>query len=185
MSSAPQTSVSLDPVVGLPGAPGDDFAARFNRDSTYISEEASAGLPFGYLLKRGTANLGGTGVHGALLPTAKTDKPAGFVKWAIGYSRPSGLDTDGVQPKTHLALTEKGEVWVMPEEDMVPGDDVHWRVTTNSGKFAGQIGTTDDGVRTIDISPFCQVLQGGGPTSGQPAKVSFDFTNAALATTDS
>lgn len=184
MSSAPQTSVD-DPQVGLPGAPCDSHAADDNLVRTYLQEESSAPIPFGYLLKLGTANAGGTGTNGAKLPTAKTDKPLGFSAFALAFNRGTEVDSTGILPKTHFGVVEKGELWIMPYEDMVPGDDVHWVVTSHSGHVPGQIGTTDDGVYTIDISKFCQVRTSGGPTSGQPIKLAFDFTNAALAATDS
>ncbi len=184
MSSAPQDLVE-SPLRGLPGAPCDAQAEVSNRVRTYLQEEASAHIPFGRVVQLGTADAGGTGVNGAKVPSAKTDKLVGISTWARGFNRVTELDDTGILPKTHFGVTEKGELWIMPEEDMVPGDDVHARVTANSAKLPGMIGTTDDGAKTINISYFAQVRQGGGPTSGQPMKLAFDFTNAFLATTDS
>ncbi len=184
MSSAPQTSVDT-PAYGEPGYPVDAYADRNNRVQTYINEEASAHLPFGFLVKLGTADLGGPGVNGAKLPSAKTDKLVGFVTGSTSYSRSDQLDGTGVLPKIPLGVTTKGSLWILPEEDMVPGDAVHGRVTTNVAKLAGMIGKTDDGVRTIDLVPFAQVRSSGGPTSGNPIHLEFDFINAGLAVTDS
>jgi hypothetical protein len=185
MSSAPQTSVNLDPDVGIPGTPTDDYAERHNRVSTYLQEEASAHIPFGRVCKLGTADAGGTGVNGAKIPSAKTDKLVGFSTWSPGFNAVSELDSTGIAPKVHFGVTEKGDLWIMPEEDMVPGDDVHARVTASSAKLPGMIGTTDGGVQTIDVTPFAQVRKGGGPTSGNCIHLAFDFVNAALAVTDS
>lgn len=184
MSSAPQTSVG-DPSIGVDGAPVDGYAARNNRVSTYLQEEASAHIPFGRACKLGTADAGGTGINGAKVPSAKTDKIVGFSAFALGFNRDTELDSTGIMPKAHFGIVEKGDLWITPEEDMVPGDDVHVRVTATSAKLPGMIGTTDEGVKTIDISPFAQVRKSGGSTSGQPIHLAFDFTNAALAVTDS
>jgi hypothetical protein len=191
MSYAPQTSVTSTPQYGVPGAPCDLDAERNNRTDTYINEEASAGIPFGFVVKLGSNNVDGGLVNGAKLPSAKTDKLIGFSTWSPGFSRGSRsgsgdeVDDTGIRPKVHFGVTERGALWILPEEDLVPGDQVHARVTANSGKLPGMIGKTDDGVRTIDITPFAQVRSAGGPTSGQPCRVVFDFTNAALAKTDS
>lgn len=184
MSSAPQTSLD-SPSRGIPGSPCDAAAAKANVNRTYLQEEASAAIPFGSLLKLGTVNAGDNGISGAKLPTAKTDKPIGFLLHAIAYNYGTELTELGVLPKTHIALCEKGALWIMPFEDMVPGDLVHWQVISHTGKLPGQITKTDDGVDSIDISKFAQVRMPGGPTSGQPIKLVFDFTNAALAATDS
>jgi hypothetical protein len=42
-----------------------------------------------------------------------------------------------------------------------------------------------DGVKTIDISAFCQWETAGGPTSGQTARLWVDFAGAHMALTDS
>lgn len=184
MSSAPQTSVDT-PAYGEPGYPTDAYATRHNRVETYINEEASAHLVFGRLVKLGTADLGGPGVNGAKVPSTKADKLVGFVTGSTSYSRSDQLDGTGVLPKIPLGVTEKGSLWIMPEEDLVPGDAVHGRVIANSAKLPGMIGKTDDGVNTIDLVPFAQVRSAGGPTSGNPIRLTFDFTNAGLAVTDS
>lgn len=185
MSSAPQTTVSLEPDVGVPGSPVHDYALRNNLVATYLQEEASAAIPFGRICKLGTADAGGVGTNGAKIPSAKTDKLVGFSTFALGFNRVTELSDLGILPKVHFGVTEKGDLWIMPEEDMVPGDDVHARVTINTAKLPGMIGTTDDGVKTIDITPFAQVRKSGGPTSGNCIHLQFDFTNAALAVTDS
>lgn len=184
MSSAPQTSIDT-PQIGVPGAPADADAARNNRVETYLQEEASEPIPFGRVCKLGTADAGGVGVNGAKIPSAKTDKLVGFSTWDTSFNRGTEVDETGILPKTHFGVTEKGASWIMPEEDMVPGDQVHARVTTNTAKLPGMIGKSDDGAKTINISYFAQVRSGGGPTSGQPIKLVYDFTNAFLETTDS
>ncbi len=72
MSNNPQTSVA--PIqFGLPGAPGDAKAADSNVVRTYVNAEASAHIPFGRVCKLGTADAGGEGINGALVPSIKTD----------------------------------------------------------------------------------------------------------------
>lgn len=184
MSSAPQTSVDT-PQVGLPGAPCDAAAARDNVVRTYVNEEASAHVPFGRGVKLGTADAGGTGTNGAKVLSAKTDKIVGVASFALGFSRATELDDTGILPKTHFGVTEKGGLWITPGENVGPGDQVHVCVTAHAGFVVGQFHKTDDGVYSIDVSKFAQWRTSGGPTTGQPAKLVFDFTNAALAATDS
>lgn len=184
MSSAPQTSLDT-PLRGLPGEACDAAAHKDEVTRTYLQEEVSAAIPFGTLLKLGTVTAGDNGTSGAKLPTAKTDKPIGFTRRALAYNYGTELTEAGLLPKTHIGLMEKGGMWVMPAEDMAPGDAVHWQVISHSGKLPGQITKTDDGVNSIDISKFAQVRMAGGPTSGQPIKLTFDFVNANLAATDS
>ena len=183
MTYAPQTAVGT-PLVGLEGAPADSQAADDNVVRTYLQEESSAHIPFGRVVKLGTADAG-TGVSGAKVPSAKTDKLVGISTFARSFNRGTELDDDGILPKVHFGVTEKGTLWIMPEEDVVPGDAVHARVTTNSAKLPGMIGKSDDGAKTIDITPFAQWRTAGGPTLGQPAKLTFDFTNRVLGLTDS
>lgn len=179
MSSAPQTSVDA-PQIGLPGSPCDADAARHNRVETCQNEEASALIPFGFIVKQGTVE------RRAKLPSAKTDLLIGFATWSPGFSAVTQIqEVGGILPKTFFGVTTKGALWIAPEEDVAVTDGVHARVTTNVAKLAGMLGKTDDGVRTIDISPFARWRTAGGPTSGQPAKLVFDFTNAALSHTDS
>lgn len=180
MSSAPQTSLQT-PRVGLPGSPCDAESARHNRIETCLNEEASAAITFGMLVKQGSAE------RLAKIPSAKTDKLIGIATWSPGFVYPTQLADNGIQPKTYFGVTTKGGLWIMPEEDVAVGDGVHGRVTVGSPstKLPGMFGKTDDGVKTIDISPFAQWRTAGGPTSGQPAKLLFDFTNATLSHTDS
>ncbi len=188
MSSAPQTSIDT-PQFGLPGAPADAKSADDNVVRTYLQEEASAHIPFGRLVKLGTPDAG-TGCSGAKVPSAKTDKLVGFSTWDRRFSRSTELDDTGILPAVHFGVTEKGVLWIMPEEDVAPGDAVHGRVTIHDSgaptvKLPGMVGKTDDGVKTINLSLFAQWRTAGGPTSGQPAKLAFDLTNAGLAVTDS
>ncbi len=179
MSSAPQDVVGT-PAIGLPGSPCDAESARHNRVETCQNEEASASIPFGRIVKQGT-------VEGrAKVPSAKTDLLIGFSTWSPGFSANTQItETGGILPKTFFGVTTKGGLWIMPEEDVAVTDGVHARVTANVAKLPGMVGKTDDGVNTIDISPFARWRTAGGPSSGQPAKLVFDFTNAALSHTDS
>ncbi len=171
----PQETVADAPNYGLPG----QIAGPDADVDTVLNEETSAPIPFGRVVQLGTLE------NRAKIPSAKTDKLIGISCFAHGYQRDTELTSLGIVAGTHFGIVTRGYVWVMPEEDMVPGDDVHARVTANSAKAPGMIGTTDDGAKTIDISAFAQVKTAGGPTSGQPMKLWVDFNNAALAVTDS
>ncbi len=182
----PQTTVQKHPDYGMPGQLATLRAAADAKVDTYLQEEASAHIPFGYVVKLGTPDLS-LGINGAKLPSAKTDKLVGIACFAHSYARTNAqeIDSTGLSPGTHFGVVRQGAVFVMPEEDVAAGDDAHARVTANSGKLPGMIGKTDDGVRTIDISALVQWETAGGPTSGQPARLWVDFNNAALAVTDS
>lgn len=184
-----QTSVKNRPDYGMPGQLATGNSASEAKVDTFFQEEASAHIPFGYIVQRGTANKDGLGISGAKIPSAKTDKLVGIACLAQSFSRGSAagneLDDTGLAPGTHFGVVREGAVWVMPEEDIVPGDQVHARVTANSAKLPGMLGKTDDGVKTIDISAFCQWETAGGPTSGQTARLWVDFAGAHMALTDS
>lgn len=176
---APQTSVRTDPDYGIPGQLATLHGVMDAKVDTYRNEEASAHIPFGRVVKLGSAE------RLAKVPSAKTDKLVGITCFGHSYQRDHELDATGLLPGTDMSVVRSGPVWVMPEEDVAVGDAVHARVTTNVAKLPGMIGKTDDGVKTIDISAFAQWETAGGPTSGQPARLWVDFSNAALAVTDS
>jgi hypothetical protein len=175
----PQTSITNAPLFGLPGQHATLQSVQTAKVDTALNEEASAHIGFGTLVKRGTQE------RRMKLPSAKTDLLLGFVMFGQSYQRNVELDATGLTPGTHGSVCVCGTLWIMPEEDMAPGDHVHGRVTANVAKLPGMIGKTDDGVNTIDISGFCQVRSAGGPTSGQPIALWFDFSNVNLAVTDS
>lgn len=184
--SGPQTSVANAPDYGIPGQLATMHGAGHAKVDTVLQEEASAHIPFGYVVKLGTPNLS-LGINGAKIPAAKTDKLLGIACFGHSFARTNAQEIDGtgLVPGTHFGVVREGPVFVMPEEDVVPGDEVHARVTINTAKLPGMIGKTDDGAKTIDISAFAQWETAGGPTSGQPARLWVDFSNAALAVTDS
>ncbi len=189
--SGPQTEVANTPDYGMPGQLATLRAAADAKVDTYVQEEASAHIPFGRVVKLGTADLS-LGINGAKIPAAKTDKLIGITCFGHSYARTNAQEIDGtgLVPGTHIGVVRQGAVFVMPEEDVAPGDQVHARVTVHDTgsplvKTPGEIGKTDDGVKTIDISAFAQWETAGGPTSGQPARLWVDFNNAALAVTDS
>lgn len=184
--SGPQTTVAAAPDYGMPGQLATLRSAADAKVDAYIQEEASAHIPFGRVVQLGTADLG-DGVSGAKIPASKTDKLVGISCFGHSFARTNAqeIDSTGLSPGTHFGVVREGAVWVMPEEDITVGDEVHARVTLNGGKLPGMIGKTDDGVKTIDISAFAQWETAGGPTSGQPARLWVDFANAALAVTDS
>ncbi len=185
MSQIPQTVVNASPDFGLPGQLADLHSARTAKIDTALQAEASAGIPFGTFVKRGT-NSGD-----AKVPSAKTDVLFGIAVFGQSYARPYEVDSTGIRPKAHFDVLRNGTVWVLPTEDVVEADQVHVRVTVSSDtyKLPGTIGKTDDGVKTIDITPFARWESQGTATtlnvSGTPAKLWIDMVNVSLAVTDS
>lgn len=180
--TAPQTSVQTAPDFAVPGQLATERSVRTAAVDTMLNEEASAHIPFGFVVKKGTLE------NRAKLPSAKTDQLCGITVFGHGYSRTPGaveIDSTGLAPGTHMSVMTSGEIYVMPEEDVAITDQVHARVTVNVAKLPGMFGKTDDGVKTIDCSAFAQWKSAGGPTSGQPARLWIDFSNAHLAVTDS
>ncbi len=176
---APQSTVADAPDYGIPGQLASLYGASEAKVNTFRNGEASAHIPFGRVVKLGSAE------RIAGVPSAKTDKLVGITCFGHSYQRDHEVDATGLLPGTDMSVVVAGVVWVMPEEDVAVGDEVHARVTTNTAKLPGMIGKTDDGAKTIDISAFAQWETAGGPTSGQPARLWVNFVNAALAVTDS
>jgi len=180
--TAPQTAVAAAPDYAVPGQLASLRSVQSSAVDTMLNEEASAHIPFGRVVKKGTVE------KRAKVPSAKTDQLCGITVFGHSYSRTPGaveLDNAGLAPGTHMSVLVCGEIYVMPEEDVAITDQVHARVITNVAKLPGMIGKTDDGVNTIDISAFAQWKRAGGPTSGQCAVLWVDFSNAHLAVTDS
>lgn len=173
-----QTEVT-DMTVSVAGMLADDGQ---NKDVIgYTSEEASAGIRPGVMVKQGAADFG------ALLLAATTDKLIGVAVYGQAYARPEEIDDDGYQPLCTFDVLVKGRVWVLTETDWTPGAQVHVRVTSEVAGDLGQFLNAKDGAKSMDVSKFCRFMNSGTGTANAPglALVSIDMTMAANATADS
>jgi hypothetical protein len=176
----PQTSVADNMTIGIVGALADANLASVD---SRVNEEASAEIPFGVMVVRGTAKA----TDALLLHTsAAVSAPllAGVVLYSAAYAKPEELGDDGVKPNMTVGLLQKGRVYVLPEEAVEPGDDVRVRAVAGGSEQAGAFRTTaDDTSDCIDISSFARWITAGSSTV--PAVVEIDMTSAAGAVADS
>lgn len=177
----PQTSVTTTPAKGVPGQIADLGSALGCVTRSKINEEADDSIGFGLMVGLGTAD------DGVLKLAATSDQLAGIVVFAQNYRRSCDgdvgqVDDDGLTPKTRFAVMEVGEIWVQPEGNVAPGDEVHVRAVAGGSEKAGAFRGTADSTDCIDITPFARWLTTG--TSSVPAKLQIDLRNAALATAD-
>lgn len=141
---------------------------------TKVSEEASAEIPFGVAVRRGTAD------DGMLLMSANTQKPCGILICDGPFAKDNELGDTGLKPKVVGDVVVRGRVYVWAESAMNVGDAVHVRVTANGGNT--QTGTflpLKDTNKTIDISAFARVVQSGDATN--PPVIEVDMLFAAQA----
>jgi len=174
----PQTSVAANMTVGIAGAIADANLASVD---SRVNEEASAEMPFGVMVVRGTAKA----TDAKLLHTsAAASAPllAGVVVYSASYAKPEELGDDGVKPNMTVGLLQKGRVYVLPEEDVAPGDAVRVRAVVAGAEVAGAFRTSADAADCVDISSFSRWITAGSSTV--PAIVEIDMTGAAGATAD-
>ncbi len=116
-----QTSVSeyVEAIVGLlaDNTRKKDCAARVNA-------EASAGIPFGLMVKRGTDE------NEVVLISALADAMDGIATFGHSFAKPQELDTDGIQPGTVFDVLQRGRIYVAPEADVARTDKVYVRMLT-------------------------------------------------------
>lgn len=126
--------------------------ARYKTTETGTSEEASAEIAFGVMVKRGTAD------DGILRLTAVTDvgRFAGIVQHTHALAKDLQLGDVGIKPKTTVNVLVKGAIVVPTEEAVVPGDRVFVRCVATGAEVAGAFRKTADGTDTVDISAFAR-----------------------------
>jgi len=176
----PQTSVADNMTVGIVGALADANLASVD---SRVNEEASAEMPFGIMVVRGTDKA----TDALLLHTsaaASDSLLAGVVVYSAAYAKPEELGDDGVKPNMTVGLLQKGRIYVLPEEAVAPGDAVRVRAVVSGSEQAGAFRTTaDDTDDCIDISKFARWITSGSSTV--PAVLEIDMSGAADALADS
>jgi hypothetical protein len=179
----PQTTVTTTPAVGVLGQFPDMQAEDEGITRSKMSTEASASIPFGVMVQKGT------GDDDAKNMTANTNKLAGIVVFANNFARGSDgadaqADDNGLRPGTNFAALQVGELIVPVDESVAPGDAVRVYADDGAGhdKIPGSFCKTAHTGHTIDISPFAQWVQSGDATN--PPVVTIDLRNAELAAAD-
>jgi hypothetical protein len=138
-----------------------------------VNGEASAEMPFGVCAAFDTLD------NECDLPAASTDRLRGLVIASQAYD-PTGttgnIGTSGVKADHQVSLLRKGRMWVISEQDVVPGDRLFVRYASGAG------GTQLGGLRkaavadeTIDATSQGVFLSTG--VAGVPVLLEVDFTN--------
>lgn len=162
-----QTSVALRMTAAYPGMISDSHMDSNVR--SYVSEEASAEIPFGVFVKQGTAD------EGCLLLTAITDKVIGVVVHSHAYAKTEELGTTGLKPKVTLGVMTRGRIWCYVEEAVTPASSVLIRAIAAGAEKAGATRDTADASDLIDASKWARFL--GTTTGAGIVEVEFDVNN--------
>ena len=169
---AVQTSYPVTMTAAIEGALCDD--APHDVFPAY-SEEASAEIPFGTAVKRGT------NANGALQPTAETDLILGIVLHDNSYTRgtsTSQLGTTGLRPGVAMNVLRKGRIWVRPAGAVVAGVSRLWvRAVAGGGERLGSIEDADDSTDTVDCTAMGTFLD--TVSAGELCRLEVDFSREA------
>lgn len=188
MTAASQTSVAARMTALLVGQLADFNSLADARRATKTSEEASAGIQIGVMVKKGTAD------DGALILTTTTSPLAGIVMLENGYDVPNELVlATGYTPKTTFSVLEIGEIAVRVEDAVTPASEVHVRVVTGgtngygtdgvgTGETVGAFRGTADSTDCIEITPFARWLTSA--SAGGIAVLQIDMRNQGLQAAD-
>lgn len=172
-----QTTVADKLPIGVAGQLADLYTAKHGDVRPVYNEEAAAHIPFGIMLKRGTAD------DTAKLPTTAADVLAGVAVFNTLFDRPLQIDDNGLLPGVSFGVLRKGRILVITEDNVTPASEVHFRIVvsggnTQLGKFTG---TAEVG-KTVDVSAFCRFTSSGN--AGEPVELEVDLTNSAQAVAD-
>ena len=172
-----QTEVLDRMPIGIPGQLADLHTAEFGDVMSVTNEEAAAEIPFGVMVKAGTAD------DSAKLLAANTDKLRGITVFAHNFSKPVQLGDTGLKPGVTFGLLRKGRIYVRVEDAVTPASEVHVRAVAAGLEVKGAFRGTDDGTDTIDITAFAKFICSAD--AGEVAVVEVDMTNASLQVADS
>lgn len=174
-----QSTVPLAPLVGRPGEPADELTGRVGRVVSAISEETTAGIIPGIMVKRGT------GDYGVKILTAVTDKLHGVV---VRTHEVGDLDFDlvnatGFKPGAEIPVARSERWFVRIEENVSPGLDVRVRCVAAGSEVAGSFRTTADSTDCIEITPLARWVRTALAADGV-GELEIDMANIDLAVAD-
>lgn len=172
--AAQQTSVSTTLTRGFPGLVTDSSG---DLPRSMVSEETSAEMPFGQMVKQGT------GDRGCLRLTASADsaKMVGIVAFRQAFSKDAELGTSGLKPKITIPVKARGRILVLVDENVTPASPVRVRCT-DTGGVAGTFRTSASAGNTILISAWARFLTTTSATGF--AELEFDVSNRNSSTAD-
>jgi len=172
----PQTEVEDTMPIGVAGQLADLWTEENGDVASATSEEASAEIPFGVMVKPGTAD------DGVLKLTATSNKLAGITVFSHLYAKPDELGDTGLKPKVTFDVLTRGRIIVFPEDAVTPASEVHVRAVATGSEVAGAFRGTADGTDTIDLTAFARWRSSAD--AADAAVLEIDLNNAALATAD-
>lgn len=171
----PQTSVSTAPSVAFAGMLAD--AANTEDVDSYVSEEASAEMPFGAMVCQGASD------DTCKIFGANTDKMVGIVQHSHAYQIANELGAVGLKPKVTIGVKKRGKIWVTVDEAVTPASAVRVRNDANGGANTnGTFRTTASAGHTMNISSFARFLS--TTTGAGVALLEYDVTMRSGATAD-
>lgn len=131
----------------LPVAPGTLHGlSSHNRTRSAVNQEASAEIPFGVLVVKGTID------DSAKLPDG-TDVPMGITCFEHGFEQGGAdLGTTGMKPDSMLTVLDRGEINVRVEDAVVAGGAVRVRTTAGVGEQLGAFRSAADGTDAAVLS---------------------------------
>lgn len=172
-----QTAVRTTMRAGIPGQLADEWTERNGARDTFTSEEASAAIPFGVFLKKGTGDTQ------AKLLSATSDILVGVVVWEADFARPYHQTDAGLLPGVTFTCLTKGKIWVVPETNVTAyTSEVHVRAVATGNEVKGAIRATADSTDTIDITGFARWITSA--SAGEPAILEIDMANGSFAVAD-
>lgn len=133
-----------------------------------FSEEASAEIPFGVGVARGTAD------DGVKLPGASTDSVRGVVSHSHAYDKTRELGDTGLKPKTQINVVRRGKIRVIVEEAVAPGDRAYVRYAGSGQKGAWR--KTEVAGETLDCTAEASFIT--TTAINGVAILEVDFTNS-------
>ena len=173
-----QTSVAAA-AIGFAGMLADSDQAP--RVASKINEEASAEIPFGTMVIRGTdEEMQALQLHTSAAAVAAL--LAGVVVHDHSYAKDTELGTTGLKPGVTLNVLERGHVYVLTEETVTPGDAVRVRAVVSGNEVKGAFRTSADSTDCVNISKFARWVKGG--TTTVPAVLEIDMVGASQAAAD-
>lgn len=145
---------------------------------TGLNEEASAQIPFGVMVCQGTTD------DGALLLNTSSAAMEGALKGISMFGHGLDIGTTGINPEALFSVLVKGRIYVLPEEDVAPGDPVRVRAVASGSEVKGAFRTSADSTDCVDISKFARWVKSADISAGEYAIVEIDMTMSALAVAD-
>lgn len=145
MPSAVQTSVTVNPLAGMPGLEYDDSY------SDIITWIATVAIPFGRLVYESAEGK-------AALPTATGNVTGGRVGIAlIDHSKPTQV---GYEVGDAVRVLIRGRAWVATEEALAFGDTLFARFAAGTASTLGAFRNDAD-TATCSTPPNIRLLRGG------------------------